>query len=316
MAPIWARHADDDRLVREPDATLSSELFVDLGTSFLGHVTRTTATFFVNCSGIPLSEYAPVVTVTAADGTKHRAPFNAVDGVTDVGVATVRELRRGTSYAYVVNTSSSLELGEGTFTTDNPAAEEVRSAFLSCNKLVTTERWDRLSREPALDLTMMTGDQIYESGMPEGLGQDGVAVGGDLCEAVRTSGRPAGRRALRQSANYMILDDHDVKDDLGVVEVAPRGMRAAHVMYRSYQQSHGPLGPVQERLTTRSGGARWPSSFWTSALSAPASGGVLDEEEDAADAWTTHHQRSPRGRAGARLRVWARSDEARTRTSR
>src|SRR4029078_1795786 len=81
------------------------------------------------------------------------------------------------------------------------------------------ERWGALARRTDIDLLLLIGDQIYED-----------AVSAERGSTWEERYRPRYRRflgphvvrdVLRRTPTLMALDDHEVKDDFGIVPVTP-----------------------------------------------------------------------------------------------
>jgi hypothetical protein len=147
----------------------------------------------------------------------------------------------------------------GEFTT--PAINPARLSFVfgSCHQPTTPEslgRWQALAARRDYDLLLLIGDQIYE---------DGIERMGGMSDTWREkywnryhqywTPWPM-RQVLRRTPTYMIFDDHEVKDDWGIVVKNDRGIvpealepgreDSALSAYRAFQKAHNP-GGVERR---------------------------------------------------------------------
>lgn len=315
LVPIPLLSRTSPRLVLDPDAAVDSDIVVDLGLVLVGATTSTTATLLLAATG-PLRSGAARVLAHVGDGTAVRsAPFEVVDADEDIGVARLRNLAPGSHHSFDViidHGDESTVLASGGFGTEDPAGHDLRVGFLSCNHLLGTERWRRLAATGDLDLVLMTGDQIYEYGLH---GSDRDSWRDAYINRYRyTWQSPEVRAVLRQNSSFMILDDHDVKDDLGIVDVPGPRRRAALEAYRLFQQQHGPRGNDTGRAHYSF--RRGPAAFFVLDLRAqrvepPPE--ALAESEEAHLAWTNRPSSTVLGAQQiADLQAWAMSEDALT----
>jgi hypothetical protein len=258
------------------NATLERALPVDLGMSIVGHTTPTTVRLWFHlpfqpdvehefaCDVMTVPVNAPRAGPLPLEGRLLRRTFpvafnqpanTAVIDVTDLAPDHVHE------YALVLRTSSrQFAFVVGRFRTPDASQSGLAIAFGSCHLPVLTgtpeepseearrslELWQRLADRTDFEALLLIGDQIYGDEI------DTKWADTDDWFTLYTrryrqlwAYRPV-REVLRTTPTYMILDDHDVKDDFGVVPFdepgdtrVPDALRA----YRVFQHAHNPGGP-------------------------------------------------------------------------
>ena len=161
------------------------------------------------------------------------------------------------------------ELTAGEFVTvsDERDARRIAFAFASCHSPIrhgdlsegievvsreSPERWARLATlsRSQFDMLILMGDQIYADGIETNFPEDPWFTKFAKRYHQQWEYREV-RRVLASRPTYMILDDHEVRDEYGTEEefddtnaeltetITREGLRA----YRAFQHSHNPEGP-------------------------------------------------------------------------
>ena len=157
-------------------------------------------------------------------------------------------LTSATDYAFSVALNingADFVLSIGKLRTPDP--DRVKLTFASCSEVHNHpqfELWERFASQDS-DLNLLLGDQIYETGIDTTPSEPSPEAWFELyADAYWSQWRHESiRTALASRANYMVLDDHDVADDLGTVNVEEseedRGRRhGALDAYTVFQQAH------------------------------------------------------------------------------
>ena len=154
-------------------------------------------------------------------------------------------------------------LAKGKFTTAPADFDSMSFVFGSCHQPSGTEesleRWKELAGRQDYDFMLLIGDQIYADQIE------------DRWRSLEWPARYINRynqlwtywpmrQVLRRTPTYMVLDDHEIKDDWGTVPLdPPERLEPGIAAYRMFQQSHNPggyEGPIHYSF-------RWgPASFF------------------------------------------------------
>lgn len=257
-------------------ARLDHTLPADLGMSIVGHTTPTTARLWFHLPFQPATDAelscvvstgvvsAPrIVAGPLAAALPGRSIPVALDQPARTALVDLDGLAAGSVHDYALVMARGLRqfvLAPGRFRTPGRQQPGASFAFGSCHLPILTgtpdqpseeatrslELWQRLADRRDFEALLLIGDQIY--------GDEIDTKWADTDDwftlYVRRyrqlwAYRPV-REVLRTTPTYMILDDHDVKDDFGVVPFdepgntrVPDALRA----YRAFQHAHNPGGP-------------------------------------------------------------------------
>ena len=185
------------------------------------------------------------------------------------GVGVVDKLEVDSRYAFILWLQSEAEatarekgvkIARGAFSTASASFDRLSFVFASCHLPIVTfvenpdknlGRWEALGARQDYDLMLLIGDQIYgdevRSYWPNNKWFTRYVKRYDQLWTYR-----AMREVFRRTAIYMVMDDHDVKDDWGTVPVydndddegkafiAKRRLEAGLAAYRVFQHSHNP----------------------------------------------------------------------------
>jgi hypothetical protein len=180
------------------------------------------------------------------------------------------DLAPATHYTYVLSLENNtvapgeatrMEIARGTLTTAPLEADKLTFVFASCHLPIEQpyfdvergpfKRWSALSSRRDYDLMLLIGDQIYADKI-------GSYWPGDewFVRFVKRYDQlwiyPNMREVLRRTPTYMVMDDHEVKDDWGTVRlaeaddddeqdfIAQNRLTAGVEAYRVFQQAHNP----------------------------------------------------------------------------
>lgn len=257
------------------DDTFETTIALDFAKSLVGHTTPTSTALWFCLHRNQRPDEAFVCEIdtadTADDATplqSHRREFRESD--LNTTVVRVTSLRPDTRYQYVLRRQTGDQVGQprrgraltaGDLVTfsDERDARRLRFAFASCHSPVhhgllsggietvsreALERWVALGRLPAseCDMVILMGDQIYADGIEDNFPDDPWVTRFANRYHQQWEYREV-RRVLASRPHYMILDDHEVRDDYGTSElddeIVTNGLRA----YRAFQHSHNPGGP-------------------------------------------------------------------------
>ncbi|MGB1465025.1 MAG: alkaline phosphatase D family protein [Alcanivorax nanhaiticus] len=213
------------------------------------------------------------------------------------GVVVLNGLQAGTRYQIQAGWISSEELDTpldwqhieiGQLVTDQPDAAETRFLFGSCcyrfvglDGKIQDDRADKifaemsaLSQQVNPDFVLFGGDQVYADSM-HSLGA--AESREDFFSLYRESfSQPHLARLLRETSNYMILDDHEIENNWPARADAARWTSkypAAIKAYQIYQASHSPASPLNAAGTYLD---RDPDKFWYTFSRGPADFFVMD----------------------------------------
>ena len=136
-------------------------------------------------------------------------------------------------------------LARGKFRTAS-ASEKLSFIFASCNLPtgsggLALNRWQRLAAREDYDMMFLMGDQIYGDGIERYFPNDSWTQRYIKRYNQLWAYAPF-RQIIGRTPTYMTLDDHEVDDDWGTVEIDQARINAAVNAYRIFQQAHGPLG--------------------------------------------------------------------------
>ncbi|MGA5359996.1 alkaline phosphatase D family protein [Streptomyces purpurascens] len=260
------------------ESSVQAQLVCDLAESIVGHTTETTARlwFRSNIQNLPAG-FRYVCELYENRLILLGQPRNPVFTATvefdrlwaNTAVVTASGLMPGKDYAYHVYLErpnrTRLRLVTGSFTTAESSTTTLSVAFASCHQPLdgrgnVLSRWEELvtpgpgimfPRRPEHDLVLLMGDQIYGDRVlkPPSSSSETWFDRYALQYQRYWRYRPV-REALRRHPVYMMLDDHEVKDDWGITFAADTigtaddqqrvvaGMRA----FAAFQQAHGPRG--------------------------------------------------------------------------
>ena len=212
------------------------------------------------------------------------------------GVVIINGLASGTRYEFQSGwvggeQDESLDWHEitiGRFKTDQPDAAETRFLFGSCcyrfvglDGKIQDDRADKifaemtaLAAEKKPEFVLFGGDQVYADSM-HSLGA--AENREEFFSLYRESfSQPHLARLLRESASYMILDDHEIENNWPARADASRWTNkypAAIKAYQIYQASHSPAAPLNAVGTYLD---RDPDKFWYTFSRGPADFFVMD----------------------------------------
>jgi hypothetical protein len=270
----------------EEDDAFEATFSLDFAKAIVGHTTTTETTlwFCLHKSHDPeREEYACEIHAAGDPGApplqRHLLRFR--DGDANTAIVRIAGLDPGTAYRYVLRQTRTAQPGDpptereltgGRFSTfsDERDASRLALAFTSCHSPIrhsdlsdqsngreepsaeSVERWVSLdSLGPTrFDMLFLMGDQIYADGIEKNFPDDSWFRRFSKRYHQQWEYREV-RRVLASRPTYMILDDHDVRDDFGTVDefdgmsdsetqtVIDNGLAA----YRLFQHAHNPGGP-------------------------------------------------------------------------
>jgi hypothetical protein len=313
------------REIRRSDR-VDATVRVDLGNSIVGHTTVSAARLWFHVPFQLGADHELTCTVVehdvVADGIGNGLAIGRVVPISlgleaNTAVVDIDGLGgdRRHDYSLVVRhvpTGRSFPLVTGRFITPSGTQPGLSFAFGSCHLPVefhpladpvtspnrSLSRWKRLAERRDYEFLLLTGDQIYGDGIKAKWPHDSSFQ--QFVNRYRQLwAYPPVRHVLQTSPTYMILDDHDIADDLGIDNLEDQHVVAGRKAYELFQHNHNP-GPLDNG---RNAGPlhysfRWgPASFFVmdGRLSRGAGSGSRTFGRDQADD----------------LRRWARDPETR-----
>lgn len=243
-----------------PDTSLERFVIVDFAKSIVGHTSQssvrlwfqlharrdTGARFVCEIEPKPARGSAPPTALIS-----RQVSFNSRRGFT--AVLDFNGLPSGAAFRYSLRMRSpgdgdqprsGLLLARGEFRT---AGDSRRLSFIfaSCNlptgSAAALDRWQRLAARDDYDLLLLMGDQIYGDGIERYFPRDDWPQRYIKRYNQLWAYAPF-RKVLGRTPTYMTLDDHEVDDDWGTVDIDQDRIAAALQAYNIFQKSHSPLG--------------------------------------------------------------------------
>jgi hypothetical protein len=246
--------------VSSPDMTFERILIIDLAKSIVGHTTSSSVRLWFQLHGQPATGTRFVCELERSPSSTSPGPgevttlpvtFNAQRART--AVVDFTGLPADTAFTYSLRMRqpggidlphSGILLTRGEFHTA-ASSEKLSFIFASCNLPTSSgaalNRWQRLAARTDYDMLLLIGDQIYGDGIEKHFPNDSW-----LQRYIKRYNQlwvyAPFRQVLGRTPTYMTLDDHDVTDDWGIVEIPQERINAALQAYRIFQQAHSPLG--------------------------------------------------------------------------
>ena len=256
-------------------AAIDRQVRVDLGTAIVGHTTphsvrlwfmvpfEPSAAHEFTCHLVTLPEKKSTLTAQAGSpsdrdvselGRSEPVSFRNQDANT--AIVDFDKLAADASHDYVLRvrhrpTGRRFGLATGRFNTPGETQASLSFAFGSCHlptgdvrageddpsAVASLRHWQRLADQSDFELLLLIGDQIYGDGIDKKWPNDDPFTRYVRRYRQLWAHRPM-RNVLRSKPTYMILDDHDVRDDFGSGpgHHAPAALRA----YRRFQHIHNP----------------------------------------------------------------------------
>ena len=276
-------HRASPRALQDND-TFGAPFSLDFAKSLIGHTTQTASTlwFCLHRPERPGEEFFCEIHATAA--ATGSAPLQRIrvrfseEQEANTAIVRVTGLTPATRYRYALRRTAAEPGGEprpgreltagefGTFS-DERDARRLAFAFISCHSPIhhkdlsegvevasreALERWASLAAlsQSQFDMLFMMGDQIYADGIEKNFPDDPWFTKFAKRYHQQWEYREV-RRVMASRPTYMILDDHEVRDDFGTVDefedtskdltktIITEGLHA----YRVFQHSHNPGGP-------------------------------------------------------------------------
>ena len=243
------------------NADVKHTIAVDYAKVIVGHTLPRSVTLWFNLHGkIPAGDRCVCEVRSALSATIIKSLPVSFKERADTAVVPVDGLEPSTAYRFALRyrtrdqgdvPGTGIAVAKGTFTTAPAASDHLEFVFGSCDCAldpdwvdpVWLERWWELAKRYDYDLLLLIGDQIYADDLER--------VNGPWFEQYVNRYHQSWtkwpmREVVRHTPTYMVLDDHDVKDDWGADFALPRKepgrIEAALEAYRLFQQSHNPGG--------------------------------------------------------------------------
>jgi hypothetical protein len=234
--------------IEQPSADLKFVLVADLARSIVGDTSATQTTLWFQLHAAPAAGDRLVCVVRPVGGIDRRLglAFDAERALT--AVAVVAGLSAATVHAYdlrlVKPDGAEYVLTRGRVLTLPADPQRLTMAFASCHlpdQPTSLNRWHALAARDDIDLAFLIGDQIYADGIERIFRLDPWQERYNKRYAQLWNYQPM-RDVLRTRPTYMALDDHEIVDDWGVVDVSPEREAAGVRAYRIFQHAHNPIG--------------------------------------------------------------------------
>lgn len=243
-----------------PDTSLERFVIIDFAKSIVGHTTQSSvrlwfqlharrdpgSRFFCEIEPQPARPTAP-----PAGLIRRPVLFNARRAFT--AIVDFAGLPSATAFRYSLRMRSpgdgeqprgGLLLARGEFRTAGDA-RKLSFIFASCNlptgSAEALNRWQRLAARDDYELLFLMGDQIYGDGIERYFPRDDWPQRYIKRYNQLWAYAPF-RQVLGRTTTYMTLDDHEVDDDWGTVDIDPDRIAAAIQAYNIFQKSHSPVG--------------------------------------------------------------------------
>ncbi len=143
----------------------------------------------------------------------------------------------------------------GSFRTCDPTATKFTIAFGSCHQAFVNARadrnldpngsilgrWSQIAAMNDLDAVLLLGDQIYGDGIGRLFNAPTWLEKYRARYLQQWAYHPV-REVLRSNSVYMAIDDHDIVDDFGAIELNPALRNGALRAFDLFQRSHNPGG--------------------------------------------------------------------------
>lgn len=266
-----------DVLARVPLEDQSIQLPVDFGMSIVGHTTSNSARLWFRTTFTPTSGqsfFCRVSTDTSIASLRRRSGSMAQPGAfggTDYPVqikgsantASIDvQLPTGSKHNYSLILKRGIQEAEltllrGSLSTPTSNQQGVEFAFGSCHLPVNTafpelatasafralNRWRELAERSGHEFLILMGDQIYGDDIETKFPRLASFEERYNARYAQLWGYRPTRQVMRSEPTYMILDDHEVKDDFGPGNIQDQRVTAGVDAYRVWQDSHNPDGP-------------------------------------------------------------------------
>lgn len=253
------------------NASVTRRVPVDFGKVIVGHVTDTTARLFFRLHvEIGLGDYVCEIRERDLIPLHSSHVFRPNPGAVNTAIVDVGCLQPDRTYDFRVFVRANTDVDvpgagrpllSGEFRTNNPNAEAVVFVFGSCHnpaslsplsRDLVLSAWRAVAEQCDYEMLLLIGDQIYGDGID--------LPSNNLTWRDRYLSRydrffiyPELRQILRRTPTYMMIDDHEVVDDYGVVPVEElvepanksdgnQRLVSALQAYEVFQKSHSPLG--------------------------------------------------------------------------
>lgn len=237
--------------------SLEREICLDFGKSIVGHTTQQSARLWFNLNGTIKPDQRYVLEVleqgSGAENIVSTIVLPVDTARDNTAIVTVQGLQPDTTYRYRAMRRSPQNLNmpgagrqviHGTFRTEAVSKDELSFVFASCHKPThqdSLKRWEALTGRDDYDLMLLMGDQLYADDVDKAFGHLRWSERFRAAYNRFWVYQPM-REVMRRTPMYMILDDHEIIDDWGGVEVNQERLKAGLEAYRLYQQVHGPNG--------------------------------------------------------------------------
>jgi PhoD-like phosphatase len=237
------------QVLRDPDADLKVLLISDIARSIVGDTSDNHALLWFQLHSVPIpaNRFACVLKAKG-EASERSIPLTFDPNRAHTAIASFTGLKAATEHGYelhlIKQDGSHSVLTRGHFRTFSASPEKLTFAFASCHnpeEANSLNRWQALAARNDIDMALLIGDQIYGDNIEKYFPSKSWEERYKQRYNQLWNFHPV-REVLRSRPMYMILDDHEVTDDWGVVPIDLDREVAALKNYNIFQQSHNPNG--------------------------------------------------------------------------
>jgi PhoD-like phosphatase len=236
-------------ILRAPDADLKVLLISDIARSIVGDTSDDRALLWFQLHAVPIPAHRFACVLKAkGDVAEQSIPLTFDPNRANTATASFASLKAATDHSYelhlIKQDGSHSVLTRGHFRTFSASPEKLTFAFASCHnpeESNSLNRWQALAARNDIDMALLIGDQIYGDNIERYFPSQSWEERYKRRYNQLWNYQPV-REVFRSRPMYMILDDHELTDDWGVVPIDPDREVAALKNYNIFQQAHNPNG--------------------------------------------------------------------------
>jgi hypothetical protein len=234
--------------IDKPSVDLQFVLVADVARSIVGDTSATHTTLWFQLHAAPAAGDRLVCAIRPAGGAERRIGLRFEADRARTAVTVVSGLAAATVHGYdlrlVKPDGAEYVLTRGRVRTLAADPQRLTMTFASCHlpdQPSSLNRWHALAARDDDDLAFLIGDQIYADGIEKIFAASPWPERYDRRYAQLWNYQPL-RDVMRTRPVYMAVDDHEVADDWGVVELDAEREAAGVRAYRVFQHAHNPIG--------------------------------------------------------------------------